>query len=255
MSWFFMEDSSSLLFELSSDERMTILKNLLKERLKLSHIAKKQDITATEASRHLQRLSDARLIQKDENGFYHLTKYGELNLSLLDSLFFTSGNRQYFLDHDASVLPYQFINRLGELSVSSFQGDFITTFAYVEGMMRQAEEYVYAMEEQFHVNAPPIVAEKMKLGVDIRTILPKTIVPPPGFRPAAGVERRLLPSVKINLFVTDKEAVFGLPNLDGRIDYSVFVSKDPKFRKWCVDLFMHYWDQGKPLLGSIPNLS
>jgi predicted transcriptional regulator len=178
-----MEDSSSLLFELSNDERMTILKNLCKEKLKLSHIAKIQDITATEASRHLQRLSDARLIQKDVDGFFHLTKYGQINLSLLDSLFFTSGNRQYFLDHDASVLPYQFINGLGELSVSSFQGDFITTFAYVEGMMRSAEEYVYAMEEQFHVNAPPIITEKMKLGVVFRTILPETLFRLPAFDP------------------------------------------------------------------------
>jgi predicted transcriptional regulator len=55
--------------------------------------------------------------------------------------------------------------------------------------------------------------------------------------------------------MTDKEAIFGLPTLDGRIDYSIFVSKDLKFRKWCLDLFNYYWDQGKPLLVSIPNLT
>ena len=71
------------------------------------------------------------------------------------------------------------------------------------------EEYVYTIGEQFHVNAPPIIAEKMKLGVCFRAIFPEAIVPPPGFRPAAaGVERRTLLSVKIIVFMTEKEAIF-----------------------------------------------
>jgi len=250
-----MEKLCDLLFELSNSERMMIITLLKDERLKLSNVSKKQNITVTETSRHLQRLSDLELIERDGEGLYHITQYGKLILSLLPPLDFVTQNKGYFQEHDATVLPYHFIDRLGELSVGSFQGDFITTFAYVEGMMKSAEEYVYAMEEQFHVNAPPIVAEKIKLGVVFRTILPETIVPPPGFRPAAGVERRLLPSVKINLFMTDKEAIFGLPTLEGRIDYSIFLSEDLKFRKWCLDLFNYYWDQGKPLLGPVPNLT
>ena len=31
--------------------------------------------------------------------------------------------------------------------------------------MREAEEYVYSMGDQFNANAPPIIGEKMKLGV------------------------------------------------------------------------------------------
>jgi predicted transcriptional regulator len=85
--------------------------------------------------------------------------------------------------------------------------------------------------------------------------MPETIVPPPGFRPAAGVDRRMLPKVPIEITVTDKKAMFGLPTLDGKLyGHTVFVSEDSKFRKWCLDLFNYYWDQGKPLVGAVPNL-
>jgi len=250
-----LETLTDLLFELSNDDRLKILLELEEGPKNLTRIAKDLDLTAQGTSRNVARLVQTSLISRNPEGDYALTPYGMTSLRLLSSYRFLSENKQYFLSHDASVLPYQFINRLGELYVNSFQGDFITTFAKAEAMMRVAEEYVYAMEEQFHPNAPPIVAEKLKLGVELRTILPETIVPPPGFRPAAGVERRLLPSVKINLFMTDKEAFFGLPTLDGKFEYSVFVSEDQKFRRWCLDLFEFYWAQGKPLLGSVPNLA
>jgi len=250
-----MEETCDLLFELSNEDRLKILLELEKGPKNLIKIAKDLDFTAQGTSRNVARLVETSLISRNPGGEYALTPYGSVSLKLLSSYHFVSRNRQYFLGHDASVLPYTFINRLGELGVSYFQGDFITTFAYAEAMMRAAEEYVYAMEEQFHVNAPPIVVEKINQGVAFRTILPETIVPPPGFRPAPGVERRLLPQVKINLFLTEKEAIFGFPTLEGKIDYTIFVGKDAKFRKWCLDLFNYYWDQGKPLLGAVPNLS
>ena len=65
-----MEDLCDLLFEFSSPERMRIMKSLLAERLKLTQVSKKLDMTVTEASRHLQRLSDIQLIEKDVDGAF-----------------------------------------------------------------------------------------------------------------------------------------------------------------------------------------
>lgn len=250
-----MEALCDLLFELSNEDRLLILLELQGGALNLSSIAKKLNFTAQGTSRNVARLMQTSLINRNPESEYVLTPYGDVSLNLLNSYRFLSDNRLYFLNHDATVLPYHFIGRLGELAVCTFQGDFITTFAYAERMMREADVYVYAMEEQFHVNAPPIVTEQIKHGVKFRTILPETIIPPPGFKPAAGVDRRLLPSVKINLFMTDKEAIFGLPTMAGKFDYAMFHSKDQKFRRWCLDLFNYYWDQGKPMLGSIPHLT
>jgi predicted transcriptional regulator len=251
-----MEALCDLLFEFSNEERLKILLELEKGSKNLTRIAKDLDFTSQGTSRNVARLVETSIISRNPDGEYELTPYGSVSLKLLSSYEFLSRNRQYFLGHDVSVLPYQFINRLGELSVCSFQGDFITGLSYGEAMMRAAEVYVCTMGEQFHVNAPPIIGEKVKLGVVFRTILPETVVPPPGFRPAAlGVERRTLPRVKIRVFMTEKEAFFGFPNLEGKIDYTSFVSKDAKFRNWCLDLFNYFWGQGKPLVGAVPNVT
>jgi predicted transcriptional regulator len=250
-----MEALCDLLFELSNEDRLKILLELEKGPKNLTRIAKDLDFTSQGTSRNVARLFQMSLITRNLEGEYIITPYGRVSLKLLSSYEFLSRNRQYFLSHDVSVLPYEFINRLGELSASSFQGDFITNYVLEGEMAKQAEEYAYSMGEQFNVNASPIVVEKVKLGVEFRTILPETVVPPPGFRPAAGVDRRLLPKVQTNITVTDKKAMFGLPTLEGKIDNANFVSEDPKFRKWCLDLFNYYWDQGKPLIGAVPNLT
>jgi predicted transcriptional regulator len=209
-----------------------------------------------ETSRNVARLVQTSLVMRNPDGDYVLTPYGGVSLKLLGSYKFLSENKQYFLTHDSSVLPYHFVNRLGELIVSSIEEDFVTNYVTEGEMAKQAEEYAYSTGIQFNVNAQTIVAEKVKLGVKFRTILPETIVPPPGFRPAAGPDRRLLPKVQVAVTVTDKKAFFGLPLLNGNFDSGArFVSEDPKFLKWCLDLFNYYWDQSKPLLGPFPNPS
>jgi predicted transcriptional regulator len=250
-----MEALCDLLFEFSNEERLKILLALEKGPKNLTRIAKDLDFTSQGTSRNVARLVETSLIRRNSDGEYELTPYGGVSLRLLSSYEFLSRNRQYFLGHDASVLPYHFINRLGELNASSFQGDFITNYVREGEMAKQAEEYVYSMGDQFNVHSPPIIAEKLKLGVEFRSIFPETVVPPPGFRPAAGVDRRLLPKVPVGIMMTDKKAMFGLPTLDGKMDGENFVSEDQKFRRWCLDLFNYYWDQGKPIVGAFPNLS
>jgi predicted transcriptional regulator len=250
-----MEALCDLLFELSNEDRLKILLGLEKGSKNLIKIAKELNTSAQGTSRNVARLVETAIVSRNPDGEYELTPYGSVSLKLLSSYEFLSRNVQYFLNHDVSVLPYQFINRLGELNVSSFHRDFITNYVLELEMAKQAEEYVYSMGDQFNAHSPPIVAEKLKLGVKIRTIFPETVVPPPGFRPVAGVDRRLLPKVQVCVTMTDKKAMFELPTLDGRMDGENFVSEDPKFRRWCLDLFNYYWDQGKPLVGAFPNLT
>ena len=250
-----LKDTLDLFFELSNEERLNILTALQNRPAKLTHLSNELKMPNQEASRQIARLIALDLCYKEGEGNYNLTQYGSISLRLLSSHEFLSRNKRYFLGHNASILPYQFINRLGELNASSLQKDFITNYVLEGEMWRQAEEYAYSMGDQFNVNAHPIIPEKLKQGVQFRTILPENIVPPPGFRPAAGVDRRLIPNVQVNITVTDKKAMFGLSTLDGMIDNANFVSEDPKFRKWVLDLFNYYWDQGKPVMGPFPNLT
>lgn len=247
-----MKRMQKLLFELSSAERIDIMLELQKQRLKLSPISSKLDMTVTEAFRHLQRLGDARLVQKDSNGRYELTPYGSLVLSLLSSIDFVSKHQDYFLEYDISPLPYEFISRMGELSEGEFSADILKNIEYAEKHLWEADKFIWIQTDQIFQNLIPIVAEKIKQPFDFRFISPEAIMPPDSKAPLPStlkhVQKRLLPKVNVVLIVTDTSAGFCLPQKSGRIDYRNIHGTDPKFKKWCKDLFLYYWQKAKPVI-------
>ncbi len=240
-----MENACKLLFELSSSERMNLLQKLQKQRMKLSHVSEKLDMTITEASRHLQRLSEAKIIQKDVDGLYGLTPFGILALSLLSGVCFISRHTQYFLEHDLSHLPPEFVERIGELSaIPEGTSDVMTSFRLAEIMLQQASEYMWVMSDQILTSTLPIIGERMRNGVEFRFIFPEHIVPPPGVKPEPKALRRRMPKVEEIILMTEKESMFGFPFSNGKMDYALLMGKDSNSHKWCKDLFLYRWDSG-----------
>lgn len=245
----FTENLCGLLFELSSKERMNVLVRIQEQKLKLSKLSKELDMTVTETSRHLERLIKAKLIQKDVDGSYCLTLFGELTLSLLSGLDFISRNMDYFLEHDIFCIPCEFISRIGELRESNLGVDTFKNIHSVGVMFQEAQEYIWILTDQILTSAGSIVEEKMKRGIELRSILPEDLVPPPGYKLpplTSGIQRRVLPTVKIVIVMTEKVAAVCLPNLRGKMDYTGFGGEDPKFHKWVKDLYLYYWEQAKP---------
>lgn len=76
-----METISNLYFELSNEDRLKILQILNDRHEKLTNISKELDITNQQCMRHLNRLSDIRLIEKTNSSYYKLTPYGEIVLA------------------------------------------------------------------------------------------------------------------------------------------------------------------------------
>ena len=242
-----MEALCDLLFELSSSERMNIMQSLLQESLKLSQVSQKLDMTVTEASRHLQRLSNIQLVSKNVDGTFSPTPYGELAVSLLSSLDFISVNRQYFLEHNVSLLPKEFKNRLGELSNCEFDSDTVRVFEHARLVLMNAQEYIWIQSYQHLLWNAPIIHEKIENGVDFRFILPKNTAPPLDYKSDTTVlnATRTLEKISSRVLVTEEEASLSLPCEDGRIDYAAFMSRDPEFLKWCKDLFLFNWDKAR----------
>ena len=47
--------------------------------------------------------------------------------------------------------------------------------------------------------------------------------------------------------MSEKEvSALGFPNAKGKMDYYGFSSADPRFYRWCLDLFNHCWERSKP---------
>ncbi len=249
-----MERLHRLLFELSGLERLEIMHLLDKDELKLSQISKRLNITVTETSRHLQRLSDASLVEKNPDGRYRASSFGSLALFLLESLDFASKYKRYFLEYDSSVLPYQFVDRLGELSDGTYSADAIKNLEEGERMVKKAEEFVWILSNQVLSSTVEPLAEKLKNRFDLRVILPEGRFPPesssklPVNNP--GIHKRVLPKVDVLVVLTEKFGIFCLPNKSGRIDYTGFSGESARFRVWCRDLFLCFWDKAVPVQGA-----
>lgn len=114
MTWE-LEQLAELLFILASIDRLTLLSEIAMEKRRLSQLAIKISATPQETSKHLARLRDSKLIEKDSGGFFSLTGFGKIIVNLVPSFRFLAQNREYFLSHDISSIPLEFIERLGVL--------------------------------------------------------------------------------------------------------------------------------------------
>lgn len=173
-----MERLHRLLFELSSPERINVMLALQKNKLKLSQLSRQLKLTVTETSRHLQRLNDAKLIDKNSAGTYELTKFGCLALHMLASLNFLSKHREYFLEYEVSGVPTQFIDRLSELEKSVYMPQAIRNLEEGAQKIHEATKFVWILSDDILTNIIPTLIEKMKTPFDLRIILPEGKFPP-----------------------------------------------------------------------------
>jgi predicted transcriptional regulator len=246
-----VERLHKLLFELSSAERINIMQELQKNELKLSHLSKKLDLTVTETSRHLQRLNDTKLIQKNPAGQYRLTPYGNLVLSQLSGLDFITKHQKYVLEYDLSCLPYKFVNRIGELEEAVFGSDIYGNLDMMAKELQRAKEFVWILSDQIIDSLVAIMLKKVDKNFDFRFIAPEAIMPSDKSAPMPstmpGVQKKVLPKVEFIIAVTEQAAAICLPRQGGPMDYRNINGTSPMFREWCKDLFLHYWESAKPV--------
>lgn len=240
---------SDIHFQLSSADRRRIIEELQTQNLKLSEVAKKLGITATEAFRQLQRMTDAGLLEKSSDGRYRSTPYARLILESFSAMHFLSKHREYFLAHDVSLIPPQFRARLGELSKTALLAEAVPNMNTAIEVLRNAEKWIDVMGE-FRLEQHVQIARQRSLeGVKIRTLLQEDAIESVEKESTAGrqtVERRFTPRVCAVMIITEKSAGIALRKLDGKMDYQVFAGTDPDSIKWADDLFEDQWNKAKP---------
>ncbi|MEA1966411.1 MAG: transcriptional regulator FilR1 domain-containing protein, partial [Euryarchaeota archaeon] len=248
---------SKLLFELSGETRLEMLHALEAAPLTFTKIADQMDITSSEASRQIERLSGMNLIEKLSDGSYAITPLGRLMLSFLPGIGFVYENSDFFRTHDTAPIPHELIMRFGDLSGATFIEGTIETMNFVQERMRNAERYHYGMVDGLMRMMIPLAVEKIRSGVRFGMILPdayreelSAIVneySDEGER-VRTIEIRTLASVPLCVGVTDRGCGFKLPSFDGEIDHSAMVvGTGPAFCNWCHDLHAHYWERASPV--------
>jgi predicted transcriptional regulator len=240
------KEMEKLFFELASESRLSILRELQTENLKMNKIARRLDVTATEAFRQLQRLSEAMLVQKQPEGTYAITCYGKLVLHLCSSFEFASKHREYFLTHDVWQIPMQFLNRLGELSQTRLIMDSMENINRGERMFIEAEQYAWGLAEgRIPELMDPIMDQKIAKGLQVKMIIPETDLSTVPALKTPNVEVRGISDIPVILGITEKGATVCFRFIGGRVDYAGFSGNDPTFLNWAKDLFLYYWKKGK----------
>jgi predicted transcriptional regulator len=240
------EGIQRLFFELASESRLDIIRELKEKNWKMNDLARKLDLTTTETFRQLQRLNEIMLAKKQPDSSYAITEYGKLVLQLFPSLEFVTKQKEYFLTHDTWRLPYQFVNRIGELSQASLVIDTMESMKRMETLFGEAEQYAWGLREVRGMSAMgQIFNEQSKKGVKFRDLFPETELPT--YTKQKNVEGRGLPlsDIPAVILITEKEAAICLRFIGGRMDYAGFLGKDPMFLTWVRELFQYYWDKGK----------
>src|SRR5215471_10403416 len=242
-----------LLFDISSSDRLTLLFAISKENLRLTQLAEKISATIQETSRHLGRLTDAKLIEKNSDGSYTVTSYGRLVLILLSSYNFLSKNKDYFLSHDISFLPQEFIERIGELSLYEYSVNVSNVLRHIEQVISSAKEYIWLMADQAVITGPSINQAIGNRNVYISIIIPKNSLTSEEYQQIKSLlrdklELKLVPDENIKIGVAMNERIAGIafPDLKGKMDFnSGFTSGSIDFHRWCRDLFSCYWNSLK----------
>ena len=212
-----MEELSDFFLELAHSDRLRTLFLIETERLKLTHISERLNLSMQETSRHLSRLRDAKLIRKDVDGFYYLTPFGRIALQLLSGYNFILKNRDYFQDHDPSCLPPEFIKRIGELEEYEPGKGVMQVLHLAVVVMEEAKEYVWILTDQVMTPTIPMIREGYARSIRFRVLLPEQLTLPSGFQlpkpaPTNPIEIRRLNEVKVCIMMNEKRAGLCLPN-------------------------------------------
>jgi predicted transcriptional regulator len=241
---------------------MTLLSEIGVEKRRSSQLTTKLSATRQETSKHLMRLRNAKLIEKDSDGFFGLTAFGKIVLNLLPSINFLMQNREYFLSHDISSLPLEFIERIGELQEGEYAEKVGSILAHIQQVVQDAEEYIWLMADH------PLGGEGHVTGsgkLESSTVAWRIIIPSDSsnidwtrLRASVGthkgrIEYHLIEDpidIKAGIALNEKIAGLTFPDIMGKLDFnSGFRSNDSIFRKWCQDLFEYHWSKaGKNML-------
>lgn len=246
-------ETRNLLFELSHPLRYEILQLLIGSPLRLTAIAKKVDANAPEISRHLDRLKDAGIIEKNPEGLYLPTPMGYLILEHLPVFEFITRNKDYFLSHDLLGLPPGFISRLGDLEDGEIMEGSIKNIELAKNIILGSEERLLAASKEYMPNIVTSVLDKLKNGLYYRAVVDEDFL-------INEKENLSLPELDNYIFEevkvvartpavgvgNEKKALIVFPDRDGKMDYSVaFYSTNERFRSWFFDLIEELWRKGK----------
>jgi len=255
-----------IFLELASSQRLSIIFMISYRRLKLSALAKSLNLTIQEVHRNTNRLVDAGLIEKNSEGVFFLTTFGNAIIKQLSIFDFLSSNKNYFSDHRIGDIPMKFVQRIGALNGGELISGIVSIIESWKRLYDESSEYIYGILPQIPLELIQSVIPKVKNeGVKFNYILPKNAIVPKirsDLQKSSGyadllkqgiVERKMIDKIEVAVVLNEKQATVMFPTLKGEADMNYMFSNndiksnnDGLFHEWCVDFFRYCWYNSKP---------
>lgn len=248
-------NTSKDFLDLASEQRLDILFYLMQEKSKVSPMAKKLNSTVQEVHRNFERLTKSEFIEKDNDGYYHLTVYGTTICTQIPTMIFFSNNKKYFQEHDFGNLPAKFIERIGALSTGTYIKGFTNVMEQWKSIYKNANEYIYEMHsEVLNDLIEPLIKKARDENIKINYVLSESCTVPKGRKKTLDkfgfnkllekgiVERKMLKDVLVVVALNEKEACVSFPDRKGDANIGhAFYGSDARFHEWCLDYFRYSW--------------
>ncbi|PWB55884.1 MAG: hypothetical protein C3F06_01835 [Candidatus Methanoperedenaceae archaeon] len=234
-----------LFTELSSENRLDILKTLYEKPMTFTSLIKEVDMNSTEASRQLSRLTETRLIEKKGDGRYYNTLFGNLVISSIPGMNFISENSEYFIEHDTSPIPLELLRQIDALSTGEIATGVYNILSTQEKLSEDISGHFWYMSDDFPRHHLPNVEKVLEQGMEIRVIFPKDLFSTLKLseRNMEKIQFRARDEIKLSVMTANRFSMLKLPGPDGKIDQNTAIfGYDERFRKWCEKLFLYYWD-------------
>jgi hypothetical protein len=278
-------NTEHVLVELASAERLSILSRLSEQKANsnLSALSKDLNMVVQEIHRHVNRLLEAGLIQKNSANSYSLTAFGVAMLTQIPTLDFLAKNKSYFSAHDFGRLPLKFIQRLGSLADSQYLDNQVSMFECQRDLLSKAQNYLYIILPQIPLYLIDLIisrleANKKNSGRDEHNLQLKYLLPYNAILPKRRrnnlrhstfyellnkeiVQQRMIEKVHLGILVSESQSMvmFPMTNKNGKCKRrkkrrgkgrnrlnSGFYSTDSIFHEWCLDYFNYMWQIAQP---------
>ncbi|MHA1945479.1 MAG: ArsR family transcriptional regulator [Candidatus Hodarchaeales archaeon] len=237
------------LSEIIHPTRLKVLNLLVGGSQTLADIAKSLDLSKPEISRHLARMRELNLVEKEDKN-HLLTSFGGIFLNLTSPIEFIITNYDYFMNHTVD-LPFSFIRDIDSLKNSELVSGAGYFISKIEELRKITTNNAKMMVDQpfpmssDHVEEALLIVPSYAKSENLNEEqLKKT---------CTYYEVKTLPVISTTLGIVDKKYGFLLfpEKITSKIDYNhAFFVTDEMGLEFLLRLWDYYWERAESRMSS-----
>lgn len=238
-----MASWEDFLQEIANPKRLQILQLLARTPTTFTDLTKQLDISSSETSRHLARLTDNGFIDKRHpSREFEVTPLGEISVQLFAPIQFIFTHGEFFRHHTLEELPPEFYKDLDALQDALLITQIGEVMQKMGQIVKGAEEWAYFMVDQAFPFGKP--------GLKAKYIVPPTMA---ARRPEVEEENeatdgRYLETLPVSMVLVDRGSwMIFFPDLEKKLDFStgfLIAEGDTIGKIFLQKLWDYFWDKG-----------